>query len=94
MGIKVETAGFKRWVEVQQVEGKTREGEKVGPQAFRNVLTGQTVVPPEGWNGDLDGLDHGDIACVITASEKYRQNYDQIRWGQACSESESPQSGS
>ena len=80
MGIKVETAGFKRWVEVQQFEGKTREGEKVGPQAFRNVLTGQTVVPPEGWNGDLDGLDHGDIACVITASDKYRQNYEQINW--------------
>ena len=83
MGIKVETAGFKRWVEVQQFEGKTREGEKVGPQAFRNVLTGQTVVPPEGWNGDLDGLDHGDIACAITASDKYRQGYEGIRWDSA-----------
>ena len=26
------------------------------------------------------GLDHGDIACVITASDKYRQNYEQINW--------------
>lgn len=89
MGIKVETAGFKRWVEVQQFEGKTREGEKVGPQVFRNVLTGQTVVPPEGWNGDLDGLDHGDIACVITASDKYREGWERIKW-----ESASQQSGS
>ena len=80
MGIKVETAGWKRWVEVKQMEGKTKEGEMFGPQAFRNVLTGQTVVPPAGWDGDLDGLDHGDIACAITASDKYRQNYEQINW--------------
>ena len=94
MGIKVETAGWKPWVEVQSFEGKDREGNKIGRQAFRNTLTGAMVFPEKGWDGDLSKLDHGDIACVITASDKYRQNYAQIRWGQACSESESPQSGS
>lgn len=80
MGIKVETAGFRRWVEVQVHEGKDRGGKMFGPQAFRNVITGQTVVPPEGWDGDLSKLDHGDMACVITASDKYRAGYEKINW--------------
>lgn len=94
MGIKVETAGFRRWVEVQVHEGKDRGGKMFGPQAFRNVLTGQTVVPPEGWDGDLSKLDHGDLACAISDSDKYRQNYVLIRWDKPCSESGSPQNPS
>ena len=64
MAIKVETAGWRRWVEVRSHEGKDREGKMFGPQAFRNVITGQTVVPEKGWDGDLSKLDHGDKACV------------------------------
>ena len=80
MGIKVETAGWKPWVEVQSFEGKDREGNKFGRQAFRNTLTGAMVFPEKGWDDDLSKLDHGDIACVITASDKYRQGYDLIDW--------------
>ena len=80
MAIQVETPGFKRWVEVQSFEGKTREGEKIGRQAFRNTLTGAMVFPEKGWDGDLDKLEHGDLACAITASDRYRENYQQINW--------------
>ncbi|MGA2159831.1 MAG: hypothetical protein ABSG90_11520 [Dehalococcoidia bacterium] len=64
MAIKVETPGWKRWVEVQSFEGKDREGNKIGRQAFRNTLTGQMVFPEKGWDGDLAKLDHGETACV------------------------------
>lgn len=91
MGIKVETAGWKPWVEVQSFEGKDREGNKIGRQAFRNTLTGAMVFPEKGWDGDLSKLDHGDIACAITDSEKFRRGYEAIRWDTA---SASQQSGS
>jgi hypothetical protein len=38
------------------------------------------VFPEKGWDGDLDKLDRGDLACAISASDKFRQNYDLIQW--------------
>lgn len=89
MAIKVETAGFKRWAEVRIFEGKDREGNKFGHQGFRDTLTGRLVAPERGWDGEPPAGEHGDLACVITASEQYRENYDQIRWDRPCSESAS-----
>jgi hypothetical protein len=80
MSIKIETAGFKRWAEVMLFEGRDRDGTNIGRPGFRNVLTGQEVIPPEGWDGDLSKLDHGDLACVISTSEKYRRGYEAINW--------------
>jgi hypothetical protein len=80
MAIKIEQAGYKRYVEMLSFEGKTRDGARVGRECFRDTLTGKMVFPEKGWNGDLETLEHGDLACVITASDRYRQNYEQIRW--------------
>ncbi len=80
MGIKVETSGFKRWAEVQVFEGKDREGRKFGRQGFKNTLTGQIVAPENGWDGEPPPGEHGDLACVITGSEKYRKGYEEINW--------------
>jgi hypothetical protein len=74
-------------------DGKDREGKKFGRQGFRNTLTGQMVAPEEGWDGEPPEKDHGDLACVISASEKYRQNYDKINWERPCSESANLQKG-
>lgn len=80
MAIKQETSGYRRWAEVQVFEGKTREGEQIGRQGFRNTLTGKLVVPEKGWNGEPPADEHGDLACVISASDKYRKGYEAIKW--------------
>lgn len=88
MAIKGETAGYKGWAEVQFFEGKTKDGQMVGDQGFRNVVTGEACRPKEGWNGEPP-RPTGDLANVRHVSDAYRKGYEGIKW-----ESASHQSGS
>ena len=74
--MKRETSGHKAWAEVKFFEGK-RNGEKVGREGFRNMVTGQEFIPKEGWNG-APPVPTGEL--VRPASDQYRKNYDEIRW--------------
>lgn len=90
MPIKVETPGFKRYVEMLSFEGKTQEGERIGRECFRDTVTGLMVFPEKGWNGDLSTLEHGDLACVVHAGDAYRRGYEQIRWDKEENECQHP----
>jgi hypothetical protein len=79
VGIKKETHGHKGWVEVKAFEGKTRDGQMVGDQVFRNIETGQIARHERGWSGEPPGPT-GDMACVRHSSPAFRRNYDAIKW--------------
>ena len=78
--LKMPEGGFARWRPHEFFDGWTPDGTMKTVQGFKNTLTDQEVVPPEGWDADLSRLDHGDLACVQHAGDVYRKNYDQIRW--------------
>ena len=83
MGIKKETAGHKGWAEVQVFEGKTRDGQMVGEQGFKNMETGAVVRPERGWDGAPPGPT-GDSACTRHyPSPAFRRGYDAIKWNTA-----------
>jgi hypothetical protein len=92
--LKMPEAGYERWHPHTFFEGLNPDGSARTREGFKNTLTDQEVIPPEGWNADLARLDHGDLACVSHSGDKFRENYDKIQWDKPCSESESPQSGS
>jgi len=45
------TAGHAHWKEVR-VHGGKIQGEMVGAEGFRSIITDEIVVPKEGWNGE------------------------------------------
>jgi len=74
--MKKETFGHKAWAEVKFFEGKMN-GEKVGREGFRHMVTGQECIPEKGWDGEPPCAT-GEL--VRPASDQYRENYDQINW--------------
>jgi hypothetical protein len=79
---KIETSGYKGWWPMMIHEGRNPDDSMRGSQGFKNVTTGETVVPRDGWNGEPPGPT-GDLACCHHASEAYRRGYDQINWEKA-----------
>lgn len=77
---KMPEGGYARWRPHTFFEGFNKDGSMRTREGFKNTLTDQEVMPPEGFNADLSHLDHGDLACVQHAGDAYRKNYDQIRW--------------
>jgi hypothetical protein len=82
MAIKKETAGYKGWAEVNFFEGKTKDGQMVGNQGFRNIITGQDYRPENGWDGEPPAPT-GDLANVRHVSDAYREGYERIKWQSA-----------
>lgn len=62
--LKMPTSGFKRWRPHTFFEGWNDDGTMRTRQGFKNTLTDQEFIPPEGWDGDLSKLDHGDLANI------------------------------
>jgi len=78
--LKMPEAGFERWRPHTFFEGWNMDGTRRVREGFKNTLTDQEVIPPEGWNADLSHLDHGDLACVSHAGDAYRTGWERI-WG-------------
>lgn len=78
--LKMPEGGFARWRPHEFFDGWNPDGTMKTVQGFKNTLTDQEVVPPEGWDADLSRLDHGDLACVQHAGDAYRRRYDDINW--------------
>lgn len=74
---KLETSGHKGWWPMLQHRGKTRSGEKVVQEVFRNMVTGEVYRPEDGWNGSPPTTTGEPIR---QANDLYRENYDKIRW--------------
>lgn len=83
--LKMPEAGYERWHPHTFFEGLNPDGSARTREGFKNTLTDQEVIPPEGWNADLARLDHGDLACVSHSGDKFRENYDKIQWDKPCS---------
>jgi len=79
VAIKGETAGYKGWAEVKFFEGKTKDGQMVGTEGFRNVLTGEECRPAKGFDGEPPAPT-GDLANVRHVSDAYREGYERIKW--------------
>ena len=92
--LKLPEAGYERWWPVKFYEGANKDGSLRAREGFKNTMTDQEIIPKDGWNADLSKLDHGDLACVTHCSDRFRENYDKIRWDKPCSGSESPQNQS
>jgi hypothetical protein len=75
----LDTAGHRGWWEVKVYQGKGPDGQKVGVEAFRNMRTGEIHAPADGWNGEPPAPSGDPIPCH-TPSDRFRANYDQIRW--------------
>jgi len=88
MAMDSNTSGFNGWKEVKAFEGKDKDGQMVGDEGFRNIVTGQLYRPRDGWNGEPPAPT-GDLACVRHVSDAYRKGYEGIKWA-----SDSHQSGS
>ena len=78
--LKMPEAGYERWWPVKFYEGANRDGSLRAREGFKNTLTDQEIIPPEGWNADLSKLDHGDLACVQHSGDAYREGWERI-WG-------------
>ena len=79
--LKMPEAGYERWRPHTFFEGWNIDGTRRVREGFKNTLTDQEVIPPEGWNADLSNLDHGDLAGVKHVGNVYREGYDRIQWG-------------
>ena len=86
--LKMPEAGFRRWRPHTFFEGYNKDGSVRAREGFKNLLTDQEVIPPEGWNSDLSKLDHGDLACVQHSGDAYREGWERI-WGSGAQASES-----
>jgi len=75
----LERSGYRGWWPIRVHLGKDRHGQMQGPEGFRNMHNGQVVVAEKGWDGEPP-YPTGDLGCVKTASELYRENYDRIAW--------------
>jgi hypothetical protein len=74
---KVETAGFKGYWELREHQGHGYDGEKLSTQVFRNMVTGEVVAPPEGWNGSPE-VPTGDLSHVRHTG--FPDRFDLIDW--------------
>lgn len=75
----MDTAGYKGWIPLKFFESKRLDGTPKTTEGFRNVLTGQEVMPEKGHNGDPPAPT-GDTGHIRHSSGAYKQNYEQIRW--------------
>lgn len=73
----LETSGFKRLWEMKEFVGHDSQGRKVFREVFRDMKTGAIYAPENGWNGSPDAKAEQPVP---SASESFRQNYDQIIW--------------
>jgi hypothetical protein len=60
-------------------EGKAPDGSTKTSEGYKNVLTSEEYRPPNGHN-DPPPCPTGELITLNSASDLYRQNYDQIRW--------------
>lgn len=82
-----DTSGYKGWWPMKFFEGKDCFGVPQTSEGFKNVLTGQEVMPEKGHNGEPP-CPTGDLATVRHSSDAYKAGWERI-WGSA-----NPQSGS
>ena len=78
--LKMPEAGFERWRPHPFFEGFNKDGSVRTREGFKNTLTDQEFMPPDGWNADLSHLDHGDLAPIRHAGDAYREGWERI-WG-------------
>ena len=78
--LKMPERGFEPWRPHEFFDGWAADGTMKTVQGFKNTLTDQEFVPPEGWNADLSHLPHGDLSSIRHAGDAYREGYDRIRW--------------
>jgi len=81
------TSGYRGWWPLKFFEGKNWDGTPKTTEGFRNVLTGQEVMPEKGHNGEPP-CPTGDLATVRHSSDAYRQGWERI-WGAAQKENRS-----
>jgi hypothetical protein len=74
-----DTSGYRGWWPMRFLQRTDGDGNRVFSEGFRNVADGREFHPEEGWDGEPP-YPTGDLACCRSASEKFRQGYDQIQW--------------
>lgn len=64
--------------------GHATDGSRVTREVFRDMVTGEICVPVDkhgdfrGWSGEPTGAKPDQP--VFSASDRYRQNYENIQW--------------
>jgi hypothetical protein len=86
---KVSEAGHRRFWEMRQPIGKNAKGEMQYRECFVDMRSGQDgsekriISHPDGWDAKLPDLPSGDPGKQFAyqpPSQRYRDNYDKIRW--------------
>lgn len=68
-----DTSGFKGWMPVLFSNGK----ERPPSEGFKNVLTNQEFIPPEGFNGEPP-FPTGELTAVRHSSQAYCEGWERI----------------
>jgi hypothetical protein len=77
---KIETSGYKPWWPMKFHEGRNPDGTFKTSEGFRNAVTNEEFIPPEGWNGEPPARGIGELATVRHAGDAYREGYERIKW--------------
>ena len=78
------TSGYEKWYPLRLHVGRNPDGTKISAEVYRNMVTGEICHPKDkdgianGWNGEPPPLEPWEK--VASCSDKFRENYDQIRW--------------
>ncbi len=79
--LKMPETGFKRWRPHPCFEGFNADGTMRTREGFKNLLTDQECIPPEGYNADLSHLDHGDLATVRHGGGRFSKEFwESLGW--------------
>jgi hypothetical protein len=76
----IDASGYRGWWPLRRFVGKDHRGRPVGQEVFRNMLTGDVHEPANGWDGEPP-YPTGDLGCVKTASDQYREGWERIFGG-------------
>ena len=68
---------YGNWAEMKEFTGKDEQGNMQGREVFKDMDSGQTVAPRNGWDGSPPCAT-GILNTHVT--DRYRNNYDQIQW--------------
>jgi hypothetical protein len=84
---KLETAGFKKWWPMRELQGRGENGEKLSREVFVNMASEEheTFVPTDkdgqelGWSGSLP-RSFGAKDGTTVYSSLYAANFEKISW--------------